>query len=182
MPVPRAAFEAALASQALMEAFRKRSNVFEAFGGNEEETWIRTAKEFGWSDKWTELDGVRIPFGCAPTKPGPKPPEPKVRDKRINVDVVADRESLLRWTQKAIGTDPDTIHPEDIPSSAHRAMLEFANDDRKTFWGWIAELDKRATEEKASTKAFRDDQRRLFTIMDQIVADRERTAEKQHAS
>lgn len=184
-PVDRIPFEKSLANFGLKAHFDARLPVAQVFGGTEEEIWLRNAREFGWHENWRDMDGVHIPFGvpfAKGTLPTPASsladatPAPKVRDKRINADVATDRESLLRWTAAAIGTDPDEIHPDDIPSSAHVAMLRFANDDSKTFWGWIDELDKRKAKEAESGKSFRDDKRRLFSVMDAIEEDRERTA------
>ena len=191
MPVDRTIFEAVLASVGLKEQFDLRIPVAAVWGGTEEEIWIRNAEAYGWNPKWREQDGVKIPWGDVPRKAEPKPrnqkqevvPEPPpVRDKRINLLSVNDREKLLRWTQAAIGTNPDEIHPEDIPSPAHASMLHFANENQAQFWKWIAELDAKQEADKETKKAFRDDNRRLFSVMDMILEDQERTAKQQAAT
>ena len=184
MPVDRTQFEAVLTKSGLKQQFDARIPVAECFGGNEEETWCRNAKTFGWFPEWKETDGVKVPYGVVPEKSVPKPiglpvPPEKVRDKRIKLNAVADRESLLRWTQAAIGTDPETIHEDDVPSTAHLSMLEFANSKPDIFWRWISESDARKEAGNESQKAFLDDQRRLFRVMDQVIEDRERTAKQQ---
>lgn len=102
-------------------------------------------------------------------------PKPKARTKR-SIEKHVSRDKLMRWAQANIGIDPEEMLLDTIPTPAHASMLRFANDDPSRFWAMIAELDKREEAERDSAKAFKDDNRRLFALCDQIVEDRERTA------
>ena len=102
-------------------------------------------------------------------------PKAVPRDKRSHGKHV-DRTTLMRWAQANIGLNPDEIVQTDIPTPAHESMLRFANDDPNRFWSMIAELDKREEQESDTRKTFRDDNRRLFRLMDAVLEERERLA------
>ena len=92
---------------------------------------------------------------------------------KVSLDLqnAPDFEFLLRWTVRAIGTDPDKIHPSQIPSRPCLSMLKFANSDPKTFWTWVAKYDAKANEEAQQKRTYADEKRKHFRLFELILAD-----------
>jgi hypothetical protein len=89
----------------------------------------------------------------------------------IDFEAAADFETLLSWTRRAIGTDPDKIHPSQIPSRAAVSILKFANSDPKTFWGWVAKYDQKASHQAAKHRSYPDEKRKHFRLFQLILDD-----------
>ena len=180
-------FEVALSEAKLLLPFVRQVAGFKRRNPEATETaeqiWKLVAAKFGWHDNWSASEGVRCPSGVRPRELE-KPvaynrrrrvePEKK-RDIRV-LEQAPDHEVLLRWAQKALGIDPERIHPDDVPSFAHLSMLAYANENPAQFWKWIKELDDRDFDTSSARRNFHEDNRRFFGIMDAILEERERKA------
>ncbi len=171
-PSNKSAFEAALDEAGLIDQFHiRKSVVFGWCEGDMAEAWMQTATPNGWTEAWVAGDPVKCPPGDTPKKKPPPPPPPKVRDQLVDLNNAPDHEKILRWTLAALGKDPDTLRLDQIPGPAYVSMLRYANEEPKVFWGWIAASDKKKEEEAKTKKTFRDDNRRLFEVMDAILSE-----------
>ena len=99
----------------------------------------------------------------------------------VSVVEVADFSAQVRWVQRMLGVDPGVIPARQIPSVGHLQMLKFANDHPKWLYEQIIALDEKAKSAQQAEKTFEDDNRKVFKIFDNIIADLERRKQRADA-
>lgn len=103
---------------------------------------------------------------------------------KVIIDMTSspDFETALRWVWAAMAHDPATIDPAEAPQPGCLDLLKFAKSDPKSFFGWVAKYDQKRQEVEQTKRAFEDDQRKHFKLLDKVRDYyRRRAAEQQQA-
>jgi len=101
---------------------------------------------------------------------------------KVIIDMTAspDFDTALRWVWSAMAHDPATIDPALAPQPGCLDLLKFAKSDPKSFFGWVAKYDQKRQEVEQTKRAFEDDQRKHFKLLDKVRDYyRKRAAEQQ---
>lgn len=157
---------------------------------NYSQAWKKEAVDrWGFHEHWMPCDPIKIPEDApAPVfrqrlrKDAEKipiieePALPAHSDDYPDVPAIEDVSfnDQVRWAQRMLGHDPEKIPKRQIPSLAHVKMLHFANSDTDRFYRWVQLLDEKDESLKRTEKQFEDDNRKVFKIFDNIIADLER--------